>query len=168
MTCLNCGCEIGQQFTFQGVVICGDCYKMVSHFIQRAKSELNLLFLTYTDMLRVSLIRGQLRPPTLPQQGMSMPKSEFLKAFQQQIKEMGHENSAPEPADGDGTVQGVRGQEADTRCELHPRTDAQAVRGGRGLRVLPQVQEDWHPDDHRTATTGTDPTPDGMDQGPRR
>lgn len=116
MTCLNCGCEIGQQFTFQGVVICGDCFKMVSHFLQRAQTEMKLLFLTYTDMLRVSLIRGQLRPPKLPDKGMSMPRAEFLKAMVRQMAEIHHEDSAPEATNGNGTVQTVRSsEEATTR-----------------------------------------------------
>lgn len=168
MTCINCGCEIGQQFTFQGVVICGDCYKIVSHFIQRAKTEMKLLYLTYTDMLRVSLIRGQLRPPRLPEKSTNMPRAEFLKALQQQIKEFSRANSTKKTTDGNGAVQGVWGTEDDTRRELRGRPDDQGVPRGRESRPLPQVQEDQHADDRGDPTTGSSDPADGLDQAPRR
>lgn len=77
-TCMNCRRAIeGKPSVFQGVVICSDCFMIVSHVVKRAQTELRLLFLTYTDLLRVALVKGELRPPVLPD-GKTMPKEVFF------------------------------------------------------------------------------------------
>lgn len=97
-TCTNCSKALPKQFVFQGVVICEDCYKIVSHVVQRTKRELSMLFLVYTDMLRAALIKGELRPPVLPPDaGKGMPLTELTQA----IKNMGGGNGKDQrPAAG--------------------------------------------------------------------
>ena len=69
-TCMNCKAAIdGAPRIFQGVLICDNCFKIVSHFVARTKSELQMVFLAYTDMLRVALVRGELRPPPAAPRG---------------------------------------------------------------------------------------------------
>lgn len=67
-TCTNCKEPLGDTTrVFQGVIICDTCFKIVSHTIERAKKELQMVFLTYTDTLRVALVKGELRPPVMPE-----------------------------------------------------------------------------------------------------
>ena len=85
-TCTNYGEQLKQQYVFQGVIVCSDCYKIVSHTVAKVKKELQMLFLTYTDMLRVALVRGEMRPAVLPKdspQGTS--REDFISA----IKDLG-------------------------------------------------------------------------------
>jgi len=166
MICINCGCVIGQQFLFQGVVVCGDCYKIASHYLQRTKTELQMLVQTYMEMLRVALIKGQLRPPRLP--AGELPRRQFTKAFQQLLEEITDADRAKKTTNGDGTVQGLRSEAEDTRRELRAGHHAEAVLRGRELRPLPEVQAGRDTDDHRDSATAGADAADGMDQIPRR
>lgn len=165
MTCVNCGNQIGQQFVFQGVIVCGDCYKIATHYLQRTQTELQMLVTTYIEMLRVALIKGQLRPPKLPPG--ECPRRQLTKAFQQLAEEI-NANAAAEASPSDGTVQGVRSEAEDTRRELRVGPGAEALRGRGQLRPLPQVQADRHPDGGGAAPGATPDPADGLDQTPRR
>lgn len=87
LVCTNCRERLGgRKQVFQGVIICDNCYKMVSHSIKRTQEELKMLFLVHTDMIRVGLLKGEFRPPVLPPPGRKMPKEELAKAFRELAK----------------------------------------------------------------------------------
>ncbi len=87
LICTNCKDPLkGQRQVFQGVIICDNCYKLVSHAIKRTQGELKMLFLVYTDMIRVGLLKGEFRPPVLPSSGKSMPPHELTKVLQEMAK----------------------------------------------------------------------------------
>jgi len=165
MTCINCGNNMDRQFIFQGVVVCGDCYKIASHYLQRTKTELQMLVQTYMEMLRVALIKGQLRPPRLPEG--ELPRRQFTKAFQQLLEEV-DANHTEKATPSDSAVPAVRSQEADTRRELRTGSDAQAVPGRRELRPLPEVQADRNADGRGAAAPSAANPADGLDQASRR
>jgi len=108
-TCMNCGERLPEPpHVFQGVLICKDCYKMVSHFVEKTKKEMQQLFLVYTDMLRVALVKGELRPPPAPP-GKEMPPLELAKAFQRLVEKIGGaRDNASKRAHGNGQVCEVR------------------------------------------------------------
>lgn len=62
---------------------------MVSHTVSNTEKEIRMVYLLYLDMLRVSLIKGEFRPPILPS-GNSMPASEMENA----VKDMAERLSA--------------------------------------------------------------------------
>lgn len=105
LVCTNCKDALGgERQVFQGVIICGNCYKLVSHAIKRTQGELKMLFLVYTDMIRVGLLKGEFRPPVLPPPGKSMPSSDLTKALQK-MTTRGGENAK----DSNAPVPNVRG-----------------------------------------------------------
>jgi hypothetical protein len=108
-TCMNCGAKLPHPpKIFQGVLICENCFKMVSHFVKRTQEELRMLFLVYTDLLRAALVKGELRPPpAVP--GKEMPVQEFAKAFQQMAQRFGGINVDKKTRPGSqGTVPSLR------------------------------------------------------------
>lgn len=109
-TCVNCKAKLPEKpFVFQGVVICENCFKIVSHCVQRTKKELNMLFLVYTDMLRAALVKGELRPPPAAPEGQEMPPAEFSKAFTRLVEKMGGQHAKAEEApNGQGRVPKLR------------------------------------------------------------
>lgn len=87
LICTNCKDPLrGKRHVFQGVIICDNCFKLVSHAIQRTQKELKMLFLVYTDMIRVGLLKGEFRPPVMPPAGKKLPHSELAKAMQEMAK----------------------------------------------------------------------------------
>ena len=80
-TCTNCGKRLKKQHVFQGVIICEDCFKMVSHAMQRTKNELEMLVTVYKDMVRAALVQGRFRPPPAVPAGEMMPPMELSRAF---------------------------------------------------------------------------------------
>ena len=103
--CTNCKDPLNdKRQVFQGVLICDNCFKLVSHAIKRTRGELKMLFLVYTDMVRVGLLKGEFRPPVLPSSGKSMPPKELAKALQEMAKR-GVNNGG----NSDGAVPGVSG-----------------------------------------------------------
>jgi hypothetical protein len=87
LICTNCKESLNDnRRIFQGVLICENCYKLVSHAIQRTQKELKMLFLVYTDMIRVGLLKGEFRPPVMPPAGKKLPHSELAKAMQEMAK----------------------------------------------------------------------------------
>lgn len=109
--CVNCHNTFeGRPYIFQGVMLCAACYRLVDHVIKRAQNELRLLFITYTDMLRVALVRGQLRPPKLPN-GKTMPKDELFKGLSK-LREVIRAHNQEVPTD-ESSVRPLRGREVD-------------------------------------------------------
>lgn len=105
--CTNCKDALNdKKQVFQGVLICDNCYKLVSHAIKRTQGELKMLFLVYTDMIRVGLLKGEFRPPVMPPPGTTMPPSELAKAMQR-MAIRGGENAR----NSDGPVLDVPGHE---------------------------------------------------------
>jgi hypothetical protein len=104
LICTNCKASLeDKKQVFQGVIICDNCYKLVSHAIKRTQGELKMLFLVYTDMIRVGLLKGEFRPPVMPPPGKTMPPSELAKALQA-MAARGGENEK----DSNGPVPHVR------------------------------------------------------------
>jgi len=91
MKCINCGGEIDRPHVWQGVQICEDCFKIVSHVIKKTKEEMQQVFLLYTDMIRVALIKGELRPPKLPNT-RHMPQDVFRDALKGVAEKLGAKN----------------------------------------------------------------------------
>lgn len=134
-TCTNCKAPLTEEpKIFQGVIICDDCFKIVSHTIARTKKELQMIFLTYTDMLRVALVRGELRPPEMPKSGVT--KEQFFGA----LARVG-EKYAQFKTDGRSRVRSLSGETERTDGEVSGRSGDPAVPRGRELREMPEVQE---------------------------
>jgi len=114
-TCINCKSKLPEKpFVFQGVVICENCFKVVSHCVQKTKKELNMLFLVYTDMLRAALVKGELHfPPAVPE-GQEMPVAEFSRAFTRLVEKIGGRNAQTEKGpNGKGQVPELRVDDRD-------------------------------------------------------
>jgi hypothetical protein len=114
--CLNCGNKLpNPPKVFQGVLICDGCFKIVSHCVQRTKQELNMLFTVYADMLRVALVKGELRPPPPAPAGKTMPPAELTRAFKRMAQKFGglHDGAPEERPDGEGGVRTLPPAEAD-------------------------------------------------------
>lgn len=73
--CRNCGKDAS--YTYQGMQICADCYKIVTSALKKARTELEMVFTLYVDSLRVAIVKGELRPPRLPPPGQ-MPTSALV------------------------------------------------------------------------------------------
>lgn len=124
LICTNCKQPLGdKRQVFQGVIICDDCYKLVSHAIKRTQGELKMLFLVYTDMIRVGLLKGEFRPPQLPAPGKAMPPSELAQAMQEMAKR-GADNAK---SNGKGAVSGVQGSPDHSDGKVRGWTDTEAV-----------------------------------------
>lgn len=94
LICTNCKARLmDKRHVFQGVIICNDCFKIVSHTIKRTQEELKMLFLVYTDMIRVSLLKGEFRPPVMPPSGKKLPQEELAAALRQ-MAEKGKKHGA--------------------------------------------------------------------------
>jgi hypothetical protein len=116
----------GKRQVFQGVIICDNCYKLVSHAIKRTQGELKMLFTVYTDMIRVGLLKGEFRPPVMPAPGKTLPQSELAKAMQEMAKR-GDDNAQ----NSKGPVPDVSGDKDDTDGAVHGWRDTEAVSGRR-------------------------------------
>jgi len=114
-TCLNCGGKLpNPPRIFQGILICEDCFKMVSHFVKRTREEFRMLFLVYTDLLRAALVKGELRPPRAAP-GPELPAQEFAKAFQQMAQKFGGLNvHKKKETDGEGAMSPLRVDDGNT------------------------------------------------------
>ena len=109
--CVNCRNTFeGRPCIFQGVMLCKSCFRLVDHVIKRAQNEMKLLFLTYTDMIRVALVKGELRPPRLPNE-KEMPKDELFKGISK-LREVIRANTKTVSAD-EGDVHPLRSGEDD-------------------------------------------------------
>lgn len=101
LICTNCKERLnGKKQVYQGVIICDNCYKLVSHAIKKAQGELKMLFLVYTDMIRVGLLKGEFRPPVISS-----------------LAARGGENEK----NGDSPVSNVPGNANDSDGEIHDR-----------------------------------------------
>lgn len=118
--CLNCGRTLGSPAkTFQGILICDDCYKIVSHYIQRTKNEMSMLYLVYVDMLRVALVKGELRPPKAVPGNEEMHPLELTQAFKRMAEKFGGlHGKATEGSNGKLAVSDVRTDESDSDGEV--------------------------------------------------
>jgi len=122
LICTNCKEHLnGKRQVFQGVIICDNCYKLVSHAIKRTQEELKMLFLVYTDMIRVGLLKGDFRPPVLPSPDKSMPPSELAKALRQMA--IGGESAK----DSDCPVRLVREDQNHSDGEVRDRRETESV-----------------------------------------
>jgi len=120
-TCMNCKEELRTTpKTFQGVVICDTCYRIVSRMVEKTKAEIQMVFLAYTDMLRVALVRGELRPPPAVPLGQEMPSADLAAALKQLVEKRGGRNgNQADGAPGEDQVSGVRGNSNDADGEVH-------------------------------------------------
>lgn len=147
MKCVNCR-EREAVSTFQGVLVCMDCFKIANHAVERAKKELAQLMVVYLDMVRICLVRGELRPPMLPEEG-TMPLTEFKAGVRTVLERMKQDAKEAEQAQGDGQVPELRDGAHDLKRTIQGRTGDPAIRRRRHLRSVPQVREGGstdHPD----------------------
>lgn len=117
MKCINCGDKIDRPHVWQGVTICENCFKIVSHVIKKTKEEMQQVFLLYTDMIRVALIKGELRPPVLPKT-KHMPQDVFRDALKGVAEKLGakHGTETKQPPGNGGVPRvrdGAQGDDAD-------------------------------------------------------
>ena len=69
-TCINCdGALLASPKVFQGLVICDTCNKIVEHRLKKVRAELQMVFQTYLETIRIALIKKQMHLPTLPKIG---------------------------------------------------------------------------------------------------
>ena len=116
--CMNCKAELKEQALFQGVLVCPDCKTMAAHFLNKAKKEMHMLMVAYADMVRVALIKGQLRPPVLPKEP-TMPKRDLADALKAMVERLEGPNASRSresksavpvvPVDNDGRSATVSG-----------------------------------------------------------
>jgi hypothetical protein len=126
MICTNCKAPLnGVRHVFQGVIICDNCHKLVSHAIKRTQGELQMLFLVYTDMIRVGLLKGEFRPPPMPSPGKSMPPSELAKSLASMIQ------GASNATDRESPVSSLQSCADNTDGEVPPRRRAAPLSGRR-------------------------------------
>lgn len=61
--CVNCGerCAPEKLSLFHGVGVCGDCYKVAELIVKRGQHELSTLMVMLQEMVRTSLVEGNLR-----------------------------------------------------------------------------------------------------------
>lgn len=138
--CVNCR-EHEAVSTFQGVLVCSNCFKIANHAVERAKKELAQLMVVYLDMVRICLVKGELRPPVLPEEG-TMPLTEFkagVRTVLERMKQDAKEES--EQAEGDSQVPGVRDGAHHSERTIQGRTGDPAVRRRRHLRSVPQMRQ---------------------------
>jgi hypothetical protein len=139
MKCVNCR-EHEAVSTFQGVLVCANCFKIARHAVERAKKELAQLMVVYLDMVRISLVKGDLRPPVLPEQG-TMPLTEFKAGVRTVLERMKQDAKEAEQAQGDSEVPELRDGAHDLKRAVQGRTGDPAIRRRRYLRSVPQVRE---------------------------
>lgn len=140
--CTNCKAPLPKQFVFQGVVICERCHKIVSHLVQRSRKELEMLFLTYTDMLRVALIKGEMNFPVLPK-SKRMPGNEMQRALHEMALKIGEEHEGERSApDSDHPLSALWRATTDPNGAVHGGGRSSALPGGRDVRTVSEVQED--------------------------
>ncbi len=75
MTCTNCGKALVSQDdiqTFQRVVCCKDCFKIVTNAYDKAVRLVDSVLSLYKESLRMALIKKQAHLPTVPQGEMPM------------------------------------------------------------------------------------------------
>lgn len=168
-TCVNCGNKLPHPpRMFQGVLVCGDCYKIVSRCVERTQKELQMLFLVYTDMLRVALVKGELRPPPMPPAGKTMPPLELSRAFARMAENVGGSNDkAEEGPNGQGAMSALRSRSASRDGEVHTGGHHQALRGGRDVREVSEMPEGGASDrgsssDEASQAQGLVQAPDGV------
>jgi hypothetical protein len=159
--CTNCKQGMPKQYVFQGVVICEKCHTIVTRCVEKAQTELRMLFLTYTDMLRQALVKGEMNFPVLPK-GARMPQGEMEAALQKAASRIGGLDAKGLATEGDGKVPMVRGNEDDPNGEVQRRGHPKSVSRGRHVRSMFAVQEDG-PTRRRGPTASADP-PEGMAQ----
>jgi hypothetical protein len=103
---------------------------------------MKMLFLTYTDMLRVAIVKGELNFPVLPAE-TRMPRREMehaLKDISRKLGGLDGQNSGS-TTQGEGEVPELRGDTSSSNGAVRDRTNAAAVSGRGELRVLPALQE---------------------------
>lgn len=108
-TCTNCKASLEKQFLFQGLVICEKCNTIVTHLVHRAENEMKMMFLTYTDMLRVAIVKGELNFPVLPAE-TRMPRREMEGALRDISRKLGglDDQVVRSTTQGKGEVSGLR------------------------------------------------------------
>lgn len=126
--CTNCGKQLEKQHVFQGVIICTDCFKMVSHALQRTQNELKMLITVYTDMIRAALVQGRFRPPPAVPAGEMMPPMELSRAFDRLAKRTGAKDAQ---ATSESEVQPLRDGEDSPDGEVQRGGCADALSGRR-------------------------------------
>jgi len=155
-TCTNCNAPLPKQFVFQGVVICEKCHKIVSHLVQRARKELEMFFLTYTDMLRVALLKGEMNFPVLPKT-KRMPGNEMQRAIYEMLSKMGAGDEAERSApNSEGALPELQGDQTRADGEVPTGGHLAAVPGWGELREMPAMQEE-RPRGDRDPEGGADP-----------
>jgi hypothetical protein len=116
---MNCSAPLKEQQLFQGVLVCADCKKMATHFLQKAKNEAHMLVVAYADMLRVALIKGQLRPPVLPKEPV-MPKRDLADALKAMVERIEGPNG-DRSRESKVAVSGVRVDDGSATETVHGR-----------------------------------------------
>lgn len=134
MICPNCKEQTENPQRFQDLLICDTCFRMVSHYVKKAQTEMQMIFLTYTDMLRVSLVRGELRPPQLPPDAKKgMPRQELAEAL--------YKGAQHAQAKGNREVHPLQDGASDRVRQTRSGGDHPPISGGRSIREVPTVQE---------------------------
>jgi hypothetical protein len=139
MICVNCR-EREAVITFQGVLVCSDCFKIATHSVDRAKKELAQLMMVYLDMVRIALVKGELRPPVLPEE-RTMPLTEFKAGMRTVLERMKQDAKEAGQAKGEGEVPELRNDPHHSERAVQSGTGDPAVRRRRYLRSVPEVQE---------------------------
>ena len=75
-----------------------------------------MLFLVYTDMIRVGLLKGEFRPPVMPPPGKTMPPSELARELRGMVARGGDNEK-----NGNSSVLELPGEENDTDGEVYGR-----------------------------------------------
>lgn len=136
--CTNCKEHVGEfPKAFQGVIICVKCHRIVTHLADKARKQYEAYLLTYFDVLRVALVKGQLDLPQIPKEA-NMPMNDFAKA----MREMGGRiaNEASTKA-SEGPVRTLQGGEAGGHGTVPGRRRIEALPWRGDVREVSPVQE---------------------------
>lgn len=80
--CPNCKNPLKGSKLFQNLSICSDCYVLADRALEKMNDQLRAIRVTYVEALRLSLVRGELRPPSIPQRDKNPPtKQQMLDAL---------------------------------------------------------------------------------------
>lgn len=136
MRCPNCKDDIRKPRRFQDVVICDNCFKLASHYVKKTRTEMEMIFLTYTDMLRVALVKGELRPPPSPPDG-TLPRRDFAEALQR----LGANHATEGPmAEGSSKVHPLWDEAQDRLRQAHSGGNDKTIPRRRRVRQVQKVQ----------------------------
>lgn len=98
LPCVNChkDVESDQAKMFAEVLVCPDCYIIAERLFERGNKELRMMLTVLKEMIRLTLIRGELQ--FLQQQSEENSSEEVMKRFARMAQEIQQKSAKLGPA----------------------------------------------------------------------